>query len=185
MNKSFITLTLLFLFAFTSTAHAVTLPTFPSCVNPQGTVKSTYSEGTHGVPGSANSYLGSDTVYNVLGDSVTQCFCSDDGQGIQSNWFAVEQLSEEEIQDLKNDGWTLIPNGLAWGLADKPYMVKNTNYSCGTSRVGGDSSTNSGSSSNPSVLGLATTGNGIVMMLSGFGALLAIILARRLRRNGK
>lgn len=170
-------------------ASAATLPTFPTCLNPQGTIKSTFDSGTHGIVGSANSYTGSDTVYRVLDNSVTQCFCGADGQGIQTNWWAYDQLTENEIQNFKNDGWIEVPNGLAWGLADKPYLAKNSNYSCSTSRVGGasdsKSDSNSGSNTNLGVLGLASTGNSFMIALLGFGAIFAFAASRIFRKIGK
>lgn len=189
MNKAILLSSIVVFFASAGVSHAVTLPTFPSCLNPQGTIKVSYSSGTHGIVGSSNSYTGSDTVYNVLGNSVTQCFCGSDGQGIQTNWFAYQQLSEQEIQDLKNDGWFQVPNGLAWGLSDQPYMAKNSNYSCSTSRVGGDSSTNSssnsGSGSNPGVIGLATTGNALTILGLGLGSAVAFGLSKLLKKKTK
>jgi hypothetical protein len=188
MNRLSLILSVAALFAFTGTSYAATLPTFPSCLNPQGTIKVTHSDGTHGIVGSSNSYSGSDTVYNVLDNSVTQCFCGSDNQGIQTNWFDASNLTQQEIQDLKNDGWFQVPNGLAWGLADKPYMAKNTNYTCSTSRVGGASASNSNSgSSNGSntILGLASTGNSIVLFAFAFGSIVAFITARILRKSGK
>lgn len=170
-----------FLLTFSGQANAATIPTFPSCLNPQGTIKSTFDNGTHGIVGSSNSYSGSDTVYRVLDNSVTQCFCGGDGQGIQTDWWQYEGLTDQEIQNFKNDGWFVVPNGLAWGLADKPYLAKNSNYSCNTSRVGGESS----SKSEGSVLGLATTGNGIFVTLSGFLAVFSLFASRFLKRRGK
>jgi len=183
--KNLILVVLLFVFfAAAGKSHAATLPTFPSCLNPQGTIKSTYSNGTHGIVGSSNSYSGSDTVYNVLGNSVTQCFCGSDGQGIQTNWFEVSGLTQGEIQDLKNDGWFEVPNGLAWGLADKPYLAKNSNYSCNTSRVGGASASNN-TGNGDGVMGLASTGNSFILFLFAFGSVAALVAARILRKSAK
>lgn len=190
MKKAILFLSVISILAVTGRAYAATLPTFPSCLNPQGTIKVSYSNGTHGIVGSSNSYSGSDTVYNVLGNSVTQCFCGSDGQGIQTNWFAYSQLTDQEIQDLKNDGWFQVPNGLAWGLSDQPYMAKNTNYSCNTSRVGGDSSSNSNSNSgsggsNPDVLGLATTGNIVTILGFGMASAVAFAASKFFKKSGK
>ncbi len=68
--------------------------------------------------------------------------------------------SQNEIDELKNDGWIFIPNGAAWGLAEAPYLAKNIQYSCvagsggtnggdGGSSSGGSNGSSSSSSSNP------------------------------------
>jgi len=187
MKKTLLLVSIVIFFLAAGNSFAATLPTFPTCLNPQGTIKSTFDSGTHGIVGSANSYTGSDTVYRVLDNSVTQCFCGADGQGVQTNWWAYDELTDNEIQNFKNDGWIVVPNGLAWGLADKPYLAKNSNYSCNTSRVGGESSSksDSGSNSNPGVLGLASTGNSLIAALFGVGALFAFAASRIFKKIGK
>lgn len=161
--------TVLMLSAFVGTANAVTTPTFPTCVNPQGEIKASYDNGNHGVAGSSNSYTGKDTVYSLSSDTQTQCLCPNDGNGIQTNWWKVSELSQEEISILVNQGWILIPNGSAWGLDDAPYLAQNINYSCTGSTS--TTSSNSGNSSSENRVGgvsaesatrvfnLASTGN--------------------------
>ena len=55
---------------------------FPVCASPEGSVKSQYSSGTHGIPGSSATYQGSDTVYQLSKDKLTPCFCALYGSGI-------------------------------------------------------------------------------------------------------
>lgn len=161
----------LFLNIFVPYSYAApTPPEFSSCVNPQGTVKADYSSGTHGVPGVTTSYQGSDTVYNISGNALTQCLCTVDGEGIQTNWWKVSSLTSQEIETFKTQGWVFIPDGSAWGLDPVTYLAKNANYSC-RGRGGGD------------ILGLASTGN--IMIIYGLiliGALsfcIGFLLKRR------
>ncbi len=165
---------LLTLSAFTgavSPAFATQTPVFMSCVNPTGTVVSSYDSGTHGVVGDTASFSGKDTVYAATNGTNTQCLCTIQGQGIQTNWMKASNLSQDEISIYVNQGWTLIPNGSAWGLSDESYLAKNENYSCsgGSSssegRVGGASAT----SNVTTVLSLANTGN--IIFIAGVFAL--------------
>lgn len=113
-------------------ASAYTIPGFPACSNPSGTLKVSYSSGTHGIVGSYATYTGSDKVYSLDGGNVLQCFCAEDGSGIQTNWWRASSLTQEEIQTLMNLGWYFVPDGSAWGLSEGYYLAKNVNYSCGT-----------------------------------------------------
>ncbi len=173
----------------TPAAEATSTPTFPSCVNPQGTVKSHYATGTHGVPGQYEEKRGSDTVYQLSGnDQVMQCFCPENGNGVQTNWLKASNYTEEEIKVLKNEGWIYIADGSAWGLDPRPYVAKNRDYSCKSTvtptpsqnNSSSNSSSNNVGSTNPlqSVLSLANTGNisflysliviGTVSFIAGF-----------------
>lgn len=152
-------------------ARAVTTPNFSSCSNPSGTVRVSYPSGTHGIAGKTETYTGSDTVYNLGSDTHVQCFCAVDGAGIQTNWWRVSSLTEEEVQILKNTGWTLVPNGALWGLEEVPYLTINSNYSCQASNTSNNGSSNSSSSSTDGsvlgsvlgeVLGLAFTGSNLL-----------------------
>lgn len=145
-----------------SGAHAAQEPTFSSCLAPTGTIKAQYTSGPHGIVGDDTIRHGADTVYNISGDALVQCFCADDGTGIQTNWWKIAGLSDEEIDEMKIKGWIYVPDGAAWGLDNSPYLAKNISYSCKSTSTGGSSSNNSGSSSSTpseSVLGLASTGN--------------------------
>ncbi len=159
-----------------SQALAVTTPSFPVCANPQGEILATYNSGTHGVPGDGTTYNGSDTVYKIDQDIILQCLCPDNGEGIQTNWWKVADLSESDINVLVSQGWILVPDGSAWGLSSAAYLAKNISFSCKSSN---NNSTNSSSNSNgtsggggvgggqilgastilQAVLGLATTGS--------------------------
>jgi hypothetical protein len=174
-------------------AFAVTTPTFPACANPQGQLKVSYDSGVHGVVGDSNTYSGKDNVYTLSSSAQTQCLCTVEGKGIQTNWWKATELSQDEISILVNQGWIYVPNGSAWGLTDDPYLAMNLGYSCtstnnnpggpGDGRSDGrsDGRTESlgihTSSITQSVLGLASTGNiafilsvillGIVFLSSG------------------
>ena len=166
-----------------SMTMAVTPPDFPSCLNPQGDVKISYESGTHGIVGNNQTYIGSDTVYTLPDNLLSQCFCSENGEGIQTNWWKVSSLTENEVQQLKNDGWFFVPNGTLWGLQEGSYMAKNSTYACRSQNgsVSGVSDSSAGSvlgaSTGGSVLGLASTGTiqaimaffslGILLITSG------------------
>ncbi len=172
MNRlTALTLFGLFLFAITlapAKALATSVPTFPACVSPSGELIASYNSGTFGIAGKSGSYSGKDNVYKISDQALTQCFCANDGTGIQTNWWKASQLTKEEINEFVAQGWILIPDGSVWGLTADPYLAKNSDYSCqngGGSSGGGSSSSNGGSSSSNSnsdpsaVLGLAATGN--------------------------
>lgn len=119
------------LFVNVQSAFAVSaIPNFPNCVNPQGSVIASYSDGTHGIAGSSATYNGSDTVYQSSDITVTQCFCSVSGQGIQTNWWKASSLTGDEIKALESEGWVYVPSGTPWGLDDGFYLASNSNYSC-------------------------------------------------------
>lgn len=150
-----------------SAAQAVTTPDFPNCANPQGTLKVSYDEGVHGIVGRSAEYKGSDSVYQVNDNTLLQCFCSEDGNGIQTNWWKIDSLTEDEIQTLKNLGWSYVPNGALWGLEDAVYMAKSDEYACSGSEE-------SDAGTGGQVLGLATTGNiGTLygFLIAGLGSL--------------
>ena len=153
-RKTFYLQIFIFFFLFltilvSSVFGIVNPPDFPSCVNPQGSVVTSYSTGTHGVPGVATAYQGSDTVYKVSNENLSQCLCTENNEGIQTNWWKVSSLTSQEIESLKTQGWIFIPDGSAWGLDSSAYLAKNSNYSClGRGGIGGGE-----------VLGLAATGN--------------------------
>lgn len=158
MFRILFTLLLMFLIS-TSTVYAVEIPNFPSCTNPQGTMIASYDNGLHGVAG-GSSYYGSDRVYKVNDNTIVQCLCTTDGNGIQTNWWKASSLDEGQINTLKSEGWIYIPTGSVWGLDQDAYMAKNVSYSCTSGGTGGGSgSTSSTSSSIGQVLGLAFTGN--------------------------
>lgn len=122
---------------------AVDLPSFPTCVNPHGTVQADYADGTHGIPGSTASYTGSDTVYNVDSNNLIQCFCSNGGQGVQTNWLKADTFSDPDLKILETQGWIYIPDGSAWGLENVPYLAQSYDFACASPGGGGNSSGNS------------------------------------------
>lgn len=144
------------------------IPNFPVCSNPQGVMVVSYDSGSHGVVG-GQSYLGNDKVYRIDETNYTQCLCTVDGQGIQTNWWKASSLNDQEVNILKSDGWTYVPNGSVWGLEDSAYIAKNIGYTCvssnGGTGGGSDTSTSSGNSSIGQVLGLAFTGNILLIYL--------------------
>lgn len=151
---------------FAQPVAAATVPQFPLCVNPQAEVKVSYATGTHGIVGDGGTFTGSDTVYNLGNGNFTQCFCPVSGQGIQTDWWKANSLTQAEIEFYKSQGWIFVPTGLVWGLEDVQYLAKNTNYSClGTGTgTGGASDTNTTVSVGVgNVLGLANTGNSAII----------------------
>jgi len=158
---------------FATEQESFSVAEFPVCANPTGELIADYATGTHGIPGSPASYPGSDKVYKINANQLTQCFCNENGSGIQSNWLKAANLSDDQIDTYIQNGWIQIPNGQNWGLDEGAYLVKNLDYTCkgtgGSTSAGGSSGSNSsgGSSNNGSVigtstkaiLGLATTGN--------------------------
>lgn len=167
---------LLLIGSITPKAYAQTVPSFPSCSNPQGSVRVSYSEGTHGIVGNGGTFAGSDTVYTLSDDTAMQCFCADNGDGTQTNWWHAASLTPEEIQILKNHGWISVPNGELWGLAAGEWLAFNSSYSCQGGSTNSSSSDSSGqilaasTGTGGDVLGLATTGNIVsIYALAGFG----------------
>lgn len=185
ISTAFVILLFLFLLSFLP-VYAASIPNFPSCVNPQGTLKVSYSSGTHGVPGYTNPYQGSDSVYSVTADSLIQCLCLENGDGIQTNWWKIPELSSSEIETFKSQGWIFVPDGSVWGLDPVAYLAKNISFSCKSSVSGG--STGGSSSSSPStssvlgeILSLASTGNiNFIIGIAGFG-IISLLLSYLLK----
>lgn len=150
-------------------AEAYVVPTYPSCVAPQGTLKVKYDNGVHGVPGKQNEYRGSDSVYKLSDETLMQCLCPEDGRGIQTNWWKISSLSDTDIKILEREGWIYIPNGEAWGLDNAPYLAKNVEYSC----RGQGGITQSATSS---ILGLASTGNTLFLNSTVIAGLISLLV---------
>lgn len=177
-------------------AYAVVPPSFPSCTNPQGTVIASYDNGLHGIPGNAASFSGTDAVYQISDTQLIQCLCTDSGDGIQTNWWKIPSLTEDEISILKNLGWIFIPSGIPWGLADTPYMAFNSTFACrpaasptATAGEGGGEGQGGGAvlaaESVGQILGLATTGNILFLYeLLGLGFVF-LVLGLIFRKLGK
>lgn len=169
-------------------------PVFPVCSNPQGELKVEYTSGIHGIPGDENAYSGSDKVYIVSENLVTQCLCPESGNGIQTNWWKVGEISEEEIEYYKNTGWIYVPDGSVWGLDEGPYFAHNFAYTCKDGGTGGPSDNGGRSSSGDihtegistsNVLGLAGTGGSITLFTTGILGLLLMASGVILRPHEK
>ena len=181
-SRVFAAIISLFLFltiSFVNVFAATNPPDFPSCVNPQGTVIANYPSGSHGIVGTATLYSGTDSVYSISENVVMQCLCPDNGDGIQTNWWKIPEMSGDEIENFKTQGWIFVPDGSVWGLDPAAYLAKNSNFAC-RSTGGSDSSSSSvgGVSSIGDILALAATGNirviyglifvGLISMMFGF-----------------
>lgn len=72
---------------------------------------------------------GSDIVYQLTKNSkekVLQCYCSESGRGIQTNW-----LKTREIEKYKLLGWPYsIVSGTGWNLDAGSYVAQNIDYIC-------------------------------------------------------
>ena|SRR3989338_4952762 len=169
----------------TTLAQAVVTPTFSSCLNPQGDIKVSYSSGTHGVVGNTAEYTGSDTVYILSSDTHIQCFCSENGEGIQTNWWKISSLSDTDIQVLKNQGWFFVPNGALWGLDSSSYLAQNSDYAC-RGAIGGTGGTGgSVLGISTDVLGLATTGNSMTIFILFIVGGISTVLGFRFRNSAR
>ena len=186
--------------------NATATPTFPSCLNPQGELKVQHLNGIHGVPGDVTTYSGHDSVYQLTQDTVTQCLCPVNGNGIQTDWWNIKNLTQEEIDSYVNNGWIFVPSGSVWGLEADPYLAKNSSYSCIGGKGGGGTSNSSSSSSSSSsntsssggqgggeisststqILSLASTGNILtvyLLFIIGISLLISGIYIRRIDPN--
>lgn len=141
MTKISFIISLILSFVFLLAApsvFALEVPQFPSCVAPQGTLKVSYEAGIHGIPGSEASYSGQDSVYLLGAGNALQCFCPPSGNGIQTNWLKLSEVSVEEVESYKKQGWVYVPDGSAWGLDAAPYLAQNVSYSCLSGGNGGN-----------------------------------------------
>lgn len=124
-------LSLIVIFMASATpALAVTTPDFGSCQNPQIAASQINYGSNHGVIGKTQTYSGKDTIYQLSNGNVTQCLCPDSGTGIQTDWYKVSGISENDIHVLEKQGWTYVVTGSSWGLEDVPYLAKNIDYTC-------------------------------------------------------
>jgi len=133
-------------------------PNFPSCSNPTASLKVSYENGQHAIIGETGLRSGKDQVYWVEGSVAIQCFCPENGDGVQTNWWNVPGITQNEIDSYKAQGWYFVPTGASWGLADDPYLAKNVNYSCKGENGGVPSQSSGGVGGGSSVLA-ATGGN--------------------------
>lgn len=115
----------------TNQTLATEMPSYADCSTLIGTTGdwSSQTTGTHHIPGQEVPIAGTDNVYYVSGDHFNQCLCPIEGSGIQTIWWNVDGMSDEEIATYTQNGWYLL-NGQAWNLRDHKYLAKNSNYSC-------------------------------------------------------
>lgn len=163
------------------TANAATTPTFSSCVVPPSidSAIADYASGTHGIAGDLGTHTGSDTVYALSDRAVMQCFCQDNGTGIQTNWWNTKDLSLDEIKIAQNQGWMYIQSGSAWGLSNDPYLAQNTTFTCkgstnSTSNNSSNSNSNNNSQSNNGSNGFV---QGIASFLAATGTMVTLFIA--------
>ena len=179
LQKTLITIatTSVLLAGFAKPAFAVSLPDFGSCGNPQVNASQVNTGNNHGVAGRTASYAGTDSIYTLSNGNVMQCLCPDNGSGVQTNWLKASSVSEGDVKVLKNEGWEYIVTGSAWGLEDVPYLAKNSDYSC--------KATGGGETPKSTVLGLANTGN--MLMIYGFltAGLTALLSGMLLKKFSK
>lgn len=132
--KSFLVSSLVVMALVIPTSVSAETPSFPSCSNPSGSLKVSYDSGNHAIVGESTLRTGSDKVYSLDSyNKLLQCFCAVDGSGVQTNWWKVSDLSEEEIASYLNQGWHYVPNGADWGLDQDAYLAYNLTYQCSTS----------------------------------------------------
>lgn len=184
----------------TSAQNLPVRPSFPVCSTPQGLIKADYDSGIHGVPGDSTTYNGSDTVYHLSESTLTQCLCTTNGKGIQTNWWRISSLSFDEIETLEKLGWVYVPNGSEWGLDEVAYLANSSDYDCGIDeddednddddddddknsngssnkrRIGGAGQVLAATSYLGDVLGLASTGNSMELISYVFLAATSIAL---------
>ncbi len=151
----FLSALLFFSIAFAKNTFAANQPTFFSCLNPEGTVIASYSNGVHAVVGDQSIKNGSDTVYLIGNSNYMQCLCEESGQGTQTNWWKIGRLSQNEIENYEKQGWHYVADGSEWGLENSSYLAKNEYYICGQLGRGGGEVLGTGGGE---ILGFASTG---------------------------
>ena len=188
----FLTIAILYistLLVSASPSYAATVPSFPTCANPSGTMRVSYDTGIHGVAGDPANYSGKDTVYNVSENTIMQCLCPTNGGGIQTNWLKASGYTQDEIAVLKSQGWIYVADGSAWGLDLVAYLAQNISFSCPGQSSGGSSSSSNNSSnavlgtSAGAILGLANTGNTLFILAIFAASIVSLMLGFILNRN--
>lgn len=104
-------------------------PSFPSCLDQTDPGDwAHYDYGWHQIV--ADGLLeGADDVYSLEDGKFLQCFCSVDGQGIETLWWEAAGLTQDQIDNLISQGWHFL-NGAQWNLKDTLYLAKNVEYVC-------------------------------------------------------
>lgn len=164
----------------TNIANAYTVPSFPSCTNPSGNIKVEYVTGQHAIVGESSLKTGADKVYSLFDGNTLQCFCPENGEGIQTNWWRLTgNLTQNEINSLKNQGWHYVPSGRDWGLSSDPYLAKNESYNC--KDRGNDSSTGVGGGGVLS--SFAPTGDNWMLFITLIFGISLVLAAASLRKK--
>src|SRR5579859_4409359 len=112
---------------------AFDMPNFGICPNPGGTLIAQSDSGVYSIAGDPETHTGSDAIFGItnINLAVTQCFCPTTGvDGIQTDWWDVSGLTQQEITNLEASGWIYIANGADWGLNSHPYLALNSAFSC-------------------------------------------------------
>ncbi len=106
-----------------------TPPAFPSCLDQEGIGDYThYDYGWHQIVGNG-LVEGEDDVYSLEDGNFLQCFCSVDGDGIETIWWRIDGMEQSVIDQFLSQGWHL-ENGSQWNLGDYTYLAKNVEYVC-------------------------------------------------------
>ena len=166
------------------------VPPQATCITPSGEKIAGYSNGTHGIVGDSNNFVGRDNVYNLGNAGALQCFCATDGNGVETIWWgSISELTKEQLESYTSSGWIYVPNGSLWGLDQKPYLAKNTRYLCSATGTGGEVSSIT-SQFDSQLLGVstlaATGGKGLLfaLMVASFLLLISgLLLKFRLSKN--
>jgi|SRR3989344_2425443 len=167
--------------------RSLAVPPQATCITPTGKKIVTYLEGIHGVPGNLAAFTGSDEVFNLGNNDALQCFCATNGTGVETIWWSsFTGLTQAEIDNFVAQGWVFVPNGSAWGLSQKPYLAKNTNFFCSppTTTSSSPSGPSQTSTTPGDVLGIQTLaqtgGKGLITLLI-FGSTAWLLLGILLR----
>jgi hypothetical protein len=103
-------------YLFTAKNIKAQTPTFPLCENQtQNGDRAHYDTGLHQIAG-GGLLEGKDDVYGLGNSYYFQCFCSPEGDGIQTNWTPVKEGQE----------W-----GPNWNLDETYYNYENRDFNCG------------------------------------------------------
>jgi len=135
MNKKVLSFTSIAALLYMSAAlpvYATSVPDFGTCLNPQwGQTQVNYNSNNGNGVINVGSFSGTDTIYSSNGN-VLQCLCTENGAGYQTNWLKASWYSSADIDNLKAQGWTYVPDASQWGLGENAYLAKNSTYTCST-----------------------------------------------------
>src|SRR4051812_18179039 len=100
---------ILAVFILANKTFAFDVTSLPTCLAPVGDVLAQFDSGVHGIVGDTSVHTGSDTVYQTGDGTYLQCYCDENGNGIQTNWIMASTLSEEDQAYLRSQGWIEVP----------------------------------------------------------------------------